>query len=144
MKTSPENAPHGYLFVWGDTVIGVRLAVGVIVGIVCALVGLYGGRALIGAFVADPELAKAWSLVTGLVGCVFAGVVLSWLFPPARRVTEDSHDVTRVQQAVAEIADQPMGLGDLQEASKQSRAELADAGLTEWFDGSASQTGGSK
>lgn len=126
---------------WGDTVIGVRLAIGVVTGVVCALVGLYGGRALIGTVVSDTELVEAWSLVTGLVGCVIAGVILSWLFPPARRVTEDSHDASRVQEAVDEIAGQPLGIGDLKDASTKSRVELTEAGLTEWFDDSAC-TGG--
>nr|WP_162933177.1 hypothetical protein [Corynebacterium lactis] len=144
MKSFRHNAPHGYLFVWGDTVVGARLAISVAVGIAFALIGLYGGRAAIAAFVADPDLAKAWSLVTGLIGCVIAGVVLSWLFPPARRVTEDSQDVSRVQEAVAEIEAQPLGLGDLKDASATSRQELAEAGLTEWFDGTLGQGGDRK
>ncbi|GAB3059363.1 hypothetical protein [Sediminivirga luteola] len=136
--TAPVPGPSGetkgqYLFVWNDTVRGNRLVIGVVIGIVCALVGLYGGRALIGLFISEEELIDVWSLVTGIVGCVVAGFITAIAFRPARVVSEDAHESGRIAAAVEEMAAEPQGLGTLEEASELSRREIEEAGLTEVF-----------
>lgn len=64
----------GYLLVWNDTVRPKTLLAGVLCGIIGALIGLYGGRALFGLFVDNPDLVHVWSLATALVGCLGAGL----------------------------------------------------------------------
>lgn len=127
----PESTE--YMEVWGDTVRGKHLAIGVCVGIVFALIGLLGGRFVLDSMGVSPVMAKTWSLVTGLVGCILCGVVVAILFKPARTVTADSSDAQRIKDTVAELAANPQGLGTLDQVTQKSREELAQSGLDVWF-----------
>ena len=144
METSmaKSHSDPEYMEVWGDTVRPRRLFIGLLIGIGAALTGLYGGRWIVGQFIADPTLIKTWSLVTGLLGCVVAAVVCARLFPPARQVTTDSQDTSRIEKVVQEMKEEARGLGELSDASDMSRRELNEAGLTPLFSGTGDQSSG--
>lgn len=132
-RPGTPGASGEYLEVWNDTVRGKSLVLAVICGIAGAVVGLYGGRWLVGLIVADKSLVQVWSLVTGLICCVLAAVVVGFITKPARVVTEDVHDSARIEDTVDELAADAQGLGTLEQASALSRAELAEAALTDVF-----------
>lgn len=133
-KAAPSPSKSGeYLLVWNDTVRPRRLAMGVGIGVLCALVGLYGGQALAGVLPIGPELVDVLPLLTGIVACLAAGIVTAVLFRPARVVTEETHGFDQIADEVDDMASEPRGLGTLEDASALSRSELEEAGLTEVF-----------
>ena len=133
--TAAETAQQQgeYLHVWGDTVRGRRLLVGVVVGVACGLLGLYGGRWVVGAVGVEEHLVDVWSLITGILGCLLAGVITAKFTSPARIISEDAHESGVLAQAIDELAEGPRGLGALEDASELSRRELEAAGLTDAF-----------
>ena len=122
-----------YLHVWGDTVRGNKLLIGVLVGIACGLVGLYGGRAVVTALGVEEQLVDVWSLITGILGCLAAGVITARVSSPARIISEDAEDSGALAAAIDDLGEGARGLGVLEEATDLSRAELEAAGLTEAF-----------
>lgn len=133
-KTEPApEKPGEYLLVWNDTVRPRRLVAGVGIGVLCGLAGLYGGEALAGLLPLAPEMLDVLPLLTGIVGCLVAGVLTALFFRPSRVVTEETHGFEQIADEVDEMAREPRGLGTLEDATAQSRAELEEAGLTEVF-----------
>ncbi|WP_051297963.1 hypothetical protein [Brevibacterium album] len=136
-KTADAGEGHGtagqYLSVWGDTVRGRRLLIGVITGVVCGLAGLYGGQALFAALGLTPDMAEVWSLITGIAGCVVAGVITARITSPARVVSDDAHDSAMLAATIRELGAEGRGLGRLEDASALSRSEIEAAGLTGEF-----------
>ncbi|MGO1398983.1 MAG: hypothetical protein ACTHYJ_10225 [Brevibacterium yomogidense] len=122
-----------YLFVWGDTVRGRRLLVGVIVGVACGLIGLYGGGWLVDVIGVADHLVDVWALITGILGCLAAGVITARLFSPARVISDDAHESGSIAAAIEELSEGRRGLGTLEDASALSRSELEAAGLTDEF-----------
>ena len=122
-----------FLHVWGDTVRGNKLLIGVLVGIVCGIVGLYGGRAVVTALGVEEQLVDVWSLITGILGCLAAGVITARVSSPARIISEDAEDSGALAAAIDDLGEGARGLGVLEEATDLSRAELEAAGLTEAF-----------
>lgn len=119
--------------VWGDTVRLKPLICAVVVGVVCALVFLYGGTWVFAQIEPNPELHKAWSLVAGLVGCITAGVIVAWMFPPSREIAETANDASAIAAVIEDLSRTKKGIGELSQATDKSRAELEDSGLTSWF-----------
>lgn len=127
-----QEAPE-YLLVWNDTVRPKKLLAGVALGIIGALVGLYGGRFLFGLFVDNPDLVHVWSLATALVGCLGAGFATALIAKPAREIVETPDEAGRIEGVLSELASSPKGLGSLDDASELSRRELEQSGLTGAF-----------
>ncbi|GAA2094711.1 hypothetical protein [Brevibacterium salitolerans] len=135
-RASGKTADAGegeYLSVWGDTVRGRRLLAGVLTGVVCGLVGLYGGRALFDAMSLGEDMAEVWSLITGIGGCLVAGVITARVTSPSRIVSDDAHESGRIAETIAQMGAEGRGLGTLEDASELSRSELEAAGLTQEF-----------
>lgn len=122
-----------YLHVWGDTVRGQRLLVGVVVGVACGLLGLYGGRWVVDLLGVEEHLVDVWSLITGILGCLLAGVITAKFTSPARIISEDADESGALAQAIDELGEGPRGLGTLEDATDLSRRELEAAGLTDAF-----------
>lgn len=122
-----------YLFVWGDTVRGRRLLVGVFVGVVCGLIGLYGGGWIVDTIGVADHLVDVWALILGILGCLVAGVITAKLFSPARVISGDAHESGSIAAAIDELGEGSRGLGTLEDASALSRSELEAAGLTDEF-----------
>lgn len=133
-SAASQGDPGGYLLVWNDTVRPKTLLAGVLCGIIGSLIGLYGGRALFGLFVDNPDLVHVWSLATALVGCLGAGFVTALIAKPAREIVETPDEAGRIENVVTELAADPKGLGSLDDASDMSRRELEQAGLTSVFE----------
>lgn len=78
-----------YTEVWGDTVVIRELFTAVIIGIVLTMAFYILGTSI---FVGNPNieesLAKGYSLLIGIVGCLLSGVVSAKLFRPKRNVEE--------------------------------------------------------
>lgn len=132
--TVPTAEEQGeYLFVWGDTVRGRRLLVGVFVGVVCGLIGLYGGGWIVDTIGVADHLVDVWALILGILGCLAARVITAKFTSPARIISEDADESGGIATAIDELGEGPRGLGTLEEATDLSRRELEAAGLTDAF-----------
>lgn len=84
-----DNKHFRYTEVWGDTVVIKELFTAVIIGIVLTMAFYLAGTKL---FVGNPNievsLAKGYSLLIGIVGCLLSGVISAKLFKPKRNIEE--------------------------------------------------------
>lgn len=121
--------------VWSDTVDLRHLAWAIGIGIAISVTGFYAASRWLRGIVASPELAHAYAMLAGLAGCVLAGVICARLFPPKREVVEHSstHDPAWRAEVLAELAEQPGGLGTLADLPEPVVRELKDLDLYELF-----------
>ena len=135
MKQSP-HAPSAHLAeVWSDTVDLRHLAWAIGIGISVSVAGFFAASRWLRGVVASPELAHAYAMLAGLAGCVLAGVICARLFPPKREVVEHSatHDPAWRAEVLAELAEQPGGLGTLADLPDAVVRELKELDLYDLF-----------
>jgi len=121
--------------VWSDTVDLRHLAWAIGIGIGISVAGFYAASRWLRGIVASPELAHAYAMLAGLAGCVLAGIICARLFPPKREVVEHSstHDPAWRAEVLAELAEQPGGLGTLADLPEPVVRELKDLDLYALF-----------
>lgn len=121
--------------VWSDTVDLRQLAWAIGIGITISVAGFYAASRWLRGMVASPELAHAYAMLAGLAGCVIAGVICARLFPPKREVIEHSstHDPAWRAEVLAELAEQPGGLGTLADLPEAVVRELKELDLYDLF-----------
>lgn len=141
MKPSTPAPSWRLAEVWSDTVDLRQLAWAIGIGIVISVAGFYAASRWLRGVVASPELAHAYAMLAGLAGCVLAGVICARLFPPKREVIEHSstHDPAWRAEVLAELAEQPGGLGSLADLPEPTKRELKELGLYDLFAESAAQ-----
>lgn len=84
-----DNKHFRYTEVWGDTVVIKELFTAVIIGIVLTMAFyLLGTKLFVGNPNIEVSLAKGYSLLIGIVGCLLSGVISAKLFKPKRNVEE--------------------------------------------------------
>ncbi|WP_313067231.1 hypothetical protein [Achromobacter animicus] len=127
-----ETKPSG---VWSDTVDLRHLAWAIGIGISVSVAGFFAASRWLRGVVASPELAHAYAMLAGLAGCVLAGVICARLFPPKREVVEHSatHDPAWRAEVLAELAEQPGGLGTLADLPEAVVRELKELDLYDLF-----------
>lgn len=121
--------------VWSDTVDLRNLAWAIGIGITISVAGFFAASRWLRGMVASPELAHAYAMLAGLAGCVLAGVICARLFPPKREVIERSatHDPAWRAEVLAELAEQPGGLGTLADLPEPVVRELKELDLYDLF-----------
>ncbi len=135
MKHSPPAPATRLAEVWSDTVDLRHLAWAIVIGIAISVAGFFAASRWLRGVVASPELAHAYAMLAGLAGCVLAGVICARLFPPKREVVEHSatHDPAWRAEVLAELAEQPGGLGTLADLPDPVVRELKELGLYDLF-----------
>lgn len=135
MKHIPPAPSARLAEVWSDTVDLRHLAWAIGIGISVSVAGFFIASRWLRGVVASPELAHAYAMLAGLAGCVLAGVICARLFPPKREVLEHSatHDPAWRAEVLAELAEQPGGLGTLADLPEAAVRELKALDLYELF-----------
>lgn len=135
MNPNTPAPPARLAEVWSDTVDLRQLAWAIGIGIVISVAGFYAASHWLRGVVASPELAHAYAMLAGLAGCVLAGLICARLFPPKRIVVEHSatQDPAWRAEVLAELAEQPGGLGTLADLPEASVRELKALDLYELF-----------
>ena len=89
---SKQKQPVGkYMEVWGDTVVPGELAASAVICIFTSLAFFLAGRAFFTGFgTLDPELAKGYALLVGIVGTFVGAFISGARFKPKRRILEDA------------------------------------------------------
>ncbi|MDV8066536.1 hypothetical protein R4P64_08460 [Rhodococcus sp. IEGM 1366] len=138
--TTPTTPPDDgvsetkpYLEVWGDTVDGRHLAISVVVGSVVGASALLAAQAFFERVVSQASLAEAYSLLVGIAACLVAGVVCGIFIKPKRIVALAAADAESIDGVITMMAEQRQGLGALADIPEQSRQELHELGLYEYF-----------
>lgn len=141
MKPSTPAPDWRLAEVWSDTVDLRQLAWAIGLGIVISLAGFFAASRWLRGIVASPELAHAYAMLAGLAGCVLAGVICARLFPPKREVIEhtSTHDPAWRAEVLAELAEQPGGLGTLADLPEAVKRELKELDLYDLFAEPAAQ-----
>ena len=80
-----------YMEVWGDTVVPKELAASAVICIISSMAFFLAGRAFFMSLgTLEPELAKGYALLVGIVG-TFAGAIVAGIrFKPKRRILADA------------------------------------------------------
>ncbi|CAM3652406.1 Chemotaxis protein [Bordetella sputigena] len=137
-RAVPDREPAWQLAeVWSDTVDLRHLAWSIAIGIVVSVAAFVAAGRWLRGMASSAELAHAYAMLAGLAGSVIAGVVCARLFPPKREVIEDTSlaDPAWRAEVLAELANEPGGLGTLADLPPAALQELRELGLQELFDG---------
>ncbi|ETA82193.1 hypothetical protein [Youngiibacter fragilis] len=97
-----ENKKVQLTEVWGDTVDLKELMIASLLGIALTMsMFLIGRNIFLRIEGLDPGLAKGYSLLIGIVGCIASGVISAKLFKPKRIVEEkfENEDIEEILKA---------------------------------------------
>lgn len=129
------NSGKRYAEVWGDTVVLKELLLSSVIGIILTMTGyLLGARLFVGNPNIEPSLAKGYSLMVGIGGCIIAAVIAANLFKPKRVVEEhfEQEDIKAVLEAAGyTLEEEAMAIAA---ADPDIIAELEDLNLTALLD----------
>ncbi|WP_263142903.1 hypothetical protein [Pseudomonas sp. RIT-PI-AD] len=127
------GAPLNLYEVWGDTVAGRDLMLSILIGGAVSL-GTFGiAHVSLHNLVDSVQMAKAYSMLVGILGCLAGGVISARLFKPKREVLEQVVDPAFREQVVAELLKEYGSLGRLEEVTPHVIDELHELGLYELF-----------
>lgn len=134
MNTNEKSAPQRLIEVWGDTADIWHLAWSIVIGGSVSLGGFLVATRILAGLVSSPELARAYAMLAGLVGCLVAGVLCAVLFSPKREVIEgEPADPSWREEVLASLAMEPGGLGSIADLPPAAVQELKELQLYDLF-----------
>lgn len=134
MNTNDKSAPPRLIEVWGDTADIWHLAWSIVIGGAVSLGGFLVAARLLASLVSSAELARAYAMLAGLVGCLVAGVLCAALFSPKREVIEgEPSDPSWREEVLASLAMEPGGLGSIADLPPAAVQELKELQLFDLF-----------
>lgn len=87
--------------VWGDTVALKELILASILGVVLTMAFFLVGRSvLLGMGTIETSLAKGYSLLVGITGCLLSAFISAKLFKP-KRIIEERYDAEEIETILA-------------------------------------------
>lgn len=128
----PPDKQHLYE-VWGDTIDGRHLAMSIGSGAVVSLGAYFAAQHLLHYLVESAQMARAYAMLIGILGCLAGGAISAKLFPPKRDVQENLADQGFREQVVADLLKEYGSLGRLEDLSAEVIAELRELELYELF-----------
>ncbi|TFY85413.1 hypothetical protein DYL61_29615 [Pseudomonas nabeulensis] len=128
----PPDKQHLYE-VWGDTIDGRHLALSIGIGAVVSLGAYFAAQHLLHYVVESTQMARAYAMLIGILGCLAGGAISAKLFPPKRDVQENHADQGFREQVVADLLKEYGSLGRLEDLSPEVIAELRELELYELF-----------
>ncbi|MCD8350867.1 MAG: hypothetical protein LUC93_09685 [Planctomycetaceae bacterium] len=102
MATENEAARPAYTEVWGDTVVITELLAASVICIAATMIFYFIGNSIfLGREGMETGLAKGYSLLIGILGCILSAIVCAKLFKPKRVVEErlEQEDILHVLEA---------------------------------------------
>ena len=137
-ETAPLPAPNpqsdSWLYeVWGDTVDSRHLAGAIAIGALVSLGAFLLAERLFLGVVESAQMARAYAMLVGILGCLAGGAISAVLFKPKRRVVEHVADAAWRERALRELEAEYGGLGELHDLPPEVLAELKEVQLYELF-----------
>lgn len=118
---------------WGDTVNGRHLIYAIAIGASVSLSAFFLAKHLLVGWVDNAQMAKAYAMLVGIVGCLVGGAISAKLFKPKRNVVEHQADPAWRAKVLAELQDEFGDLGSLSDLPAETLAELHEMDLYEVF-----------
>jgi len=119
--------------VWGDTVNGRHLVYAIGIGAVVSLGAFFVAQYLLVGWVANAQMARAYAMLVGIVGCLAGGAISARLFKPKRHVVEHQADPAWRAQVLLELQREFGDLGKLSDLPPATIAELKEMDLYTLF-----------
>jgi hypothetical protein len=119
--------------VWGDTIESRDLLLAILIGGAVSLSTFGIAHFTLHNLVESAQMAKAYSMLVGILGCLAGGVLSARLFKPKRDVIEEAADPAFREQVVADLLKEYGTLGRLEDLSPEMTAELHELELYELF-----------
>lgn len=119
--------------VWGDTVDSRHLGYSILIGAVVSLGAFFIAQHFLLSWVASAQMARAYAMLVGILGCLGAGAISACLFKPKRIVVEHQADPAQRAQLLQELKEEFGDLGRLADLPAATVAELKEMDLYELF-----------
>lgn len=119
--------------VWGDVVDLRHLGAAIAICCAISLAFFVASERLIVPAVQSSEIARTYSLVAGLAGCLTGGAVCAYLFRPKRIVAEQATDPAWQAEILRRIVVETGPLGSVASLPPATARELRELGLYELF-----------
>jgi hypothetical protein len=119
--------------VWGDTIDSRHLMYSIAIGAVISLTAFFGAKYLLVGWVENVQMARAYAMLVGIVGCLLGGAVSAKLFKPKRHVLEHQADPAWRAKALVELQNEFGDLGKLSDLPAATIAELREMDLYQLF-----------
>ncbi|GAB6387253.1 hypothetical protein [Stutzerimonas marianensis] len=119
--------------VWGDTVDSNHLIISIIIGACVSLGTFYLAQHLLLGVVESAQMARAYAMLTGILGCLGGGLISATLFKPKRDVVEDLVDPTFREAVLGDLTAEHGTLGKLDELPAEVVSELRELALYDLF-----------
>ncbi|MCX2684521.1 hypothetical protein OO306_03010 [Pseudomonas sp. DCB_AW] len=119
--------------VWGDTVDGRHLVYAIAIGAVVSLGAFFTAQQLLVGWVASAQMARAYAMLIGIVGCLVGGGISAALFKPKRNVVEHLADPAWRAKILVELQNEFGPLGSLADLPAATLAELKEMDLYDLF-----------
>jgi hypothetical protein len=119
--------------VWGDTVDARHLVYSIAIGAVVSLSAFYAAQAVLTGWVENLQMARAYAMLVGIVGCLVGGTISARLFKPKRHVVEHQADPAWRAQVLVELQNEFGDLGRLADLPPSTLAELHEMDLYQLF-----------
>ncbi|MBC3361544.1 hypothetical protein [Pseudomonas sp. SWRI154] len=119
--------------VWGDTVDARHLLYSIGIGAVVSLGAFFLARHLLVGWVESEQMARAYAMLVGIVGCLAGGAISAALFKPKRHVVELVADPAWRSKILIELQNEYGPLGRLSDLPPATLAELCELDLHDLF-----------
>lgn len=119
--------------VWGDTVDGRHLIYSIAIGAIVSLGAFFIAQHLLVGWVDSLQMARAYAMLVGIVGCLAGGAICAALFKPKRNVVEHLADPAWRSKILIELQNEYGPLGSLTDLPAATIAELREMDLYDLF-----------
>ena len=119
--------------VWNDTVDSRHLAMAMAIGAAVSLATFFAAQQVLLGMVESAQMARAYAMLIGILGCLAGGIISALLFKPKREVVEHAADPTFRQQVLADLQAEHGTLGRLDDLPAEVVTELRELALYDLF-----------
>ena len=119
--------------VWGDTVDGRHLIYSIGIGAIVSLGAFFLAQYLLVGWVDSLQMARAYAMLVGIVGCLAGGAISASFFKPKRNVVEHLADPAWRSKILIELQNEYGPLGSLSDLPSATIAELREMDLYDLF-----------
>ncbi|MGO2451905.1 hypothetical protein [Pseudomonas taetrolens] len=119
--------------VWGDTVNSRHLVCAILIGAVISLGAFFLAQHILLGLVASAQMARAYAMLIGILGCLAGGAVSAALFKPKRIVVEHQADPAWRAEVLMDLQREFGDLGKISDLPPQVVAELREMDLLDLF-----------
>ena len=119
--------------VWGDTVDARHLLYAIVIGAIVSLSAFFTAQHFLLEWVASAQMARAYAMLVGIVGCLAGGTLSAMLFKPKRHVVEHEADPVWRSRVLSDLQNEFGDLGRLADLPPETLKELHDMDLYDLF-----------